>query len=377
MSNYNYSIDSGGHRVATVHVGTVPTVFSSSWVRTDVYFHRYCELDKHPAHVTVTSPSFSCLGRDWTVQLYFNDPNVHVSLKTSRRENILAGMSINSVAYWNSSITVKRSDLRNCLEYGALWIEVRMRMSDSNIHPCTFIPDNSSACRTLQKMFMDKESADVVFEIRGEQTQNNESARETSPTTKFYAHRLILRHVAPLLAELCMTDKSPAVVELPNISPVVFEDLLLYIYGCKKTNFGDDVAHIKEVIEAADKYAVTNLKIDAEAWYTSKTILTLENVLEHLLYADSKNCARLKEAAVDFIFNNRLHTSNMRLLASAPKDVSIEMSASVARSKGGDDGFWSMSICHLRRKAHEKGLDVDGSRYMLISALLESEAENA
>ena len=38
----------------------------------------------------------------------------------------------------------------------------------------------------------------------------------------------------------------------------------------------------------------------------------------------------------------------------------------------GDDQLCTMRISDLRRKVHEKGLDVDGSREMLIAALEES-----
>ena len=35
----------------------------------------------------------------------------------------------------------------------------------------------------------------------------------------------------------------------------------------------------------------------------------------------------------------------------------------------GDSKFNSMRICELRRESYEKGLNVDGSREMLIAAL--------
>jgi len=52
--------------------------------------------------------------------------------------------------------------------------------------------------------------------------------------------------------------------------------------------------------------------------------------------------------------------------------------AAVARGKKNDESdgdgsgesrFYSMRISELRREAHEKGLNVDGSREMLIAAL--------
>ena len=106
-----------------------------------------------------------------------------------------------------------------------------------------------------------------------------------------------------------------------------------------------------------------NLKLDAEVWYIMTTAFTADNVIQHLQYAESKNCALLKEAAVDFIVKSSL--INSKLLV----DVAVEVSAVVAR-RGGDNGeLWSMCICDLRRKASQEGLEVDGSRVMLISSL--------
>lgn len=364
MTISNYSIDSG-YQVPSVHVGTDSNI-SFRRVRTDVYFHRYDELNKQTGH-TVTSPSFSCLGHDWTVRLYFSTADrIKIGLlqnpSSSCEEKIIAGISIHNVAFWRNKreIDVDRNKIStsSCVN-GALWIEIRMRMEDSKYHhPCTFIPANSSACRTLQDLFMDKESADIVFKITGEHPK------------KFYAHRIILKKVAPELAKICMMDESPSsLVELPNISSSVFEDFLLYLYGCKKASFGEDVAHIKNIIEVADKFGVTNLKLDAEAWYVFKTTFTMENVIEHIEFAESRNCALLKEKAVDYIVGNALTACEQNLMVNAPLDAVNEVLAAVARKERKEEKFWNLSICELRRRAHEKELDVDGSRAMLISVL--------
>ena len=144
------------------------------WVRSDVYFHRFAD-SKPGFNQYVTSPSFSCFGR---------------------------------------SLTILQKGITNV----------------------AFIPV-SSACRTLHNLSINKDSADVVFEVKGD--------KDTSPKSKFYAHRLILRTAAPQLAELCLTDGSQSLVEIPNISSATFEVLLFYIYGGKGTNFGEDIAEVK------------------------------------------------------------------------------------------------------------------------------------
>jgi hypothetical protein len=60
----------------------------------------------------------------------------------------------------------------------------------------------------------------------------------------------------------------------------------------------------KEIIDAANKFGVVNLKLDAEACFVKDTVFSLENVMEQLLYADSMNCALLKEAAMDYLIEN-------------------------------------------------------------------------
>lgn len=56
---------------------------------------------------------------------------------------------------------------------------------------------------------------------------------------------------------------------------------------------------------AADKYGIVNLKLETEANLVEATTFRLENVMELLLYAVSKNCALLKVAALDFIALNK------------------------------------------------------------------------
>ena len=51
---------------------------------------------------------------------------------------------------------------------GTLVIEVRMKLDGVNqatSHSPPFIPENPSACKVIQNMFMDEKSADVVIEV--------------------------------------------------------------------------------------------------------------------------------------------------------------------------------------------------------------------
>jgi hypothetical protein len=137
-------------------------------------------------------------------------------------------------------------------------------------------------------------------------------------------------------------------------------------------------SHAKEVIDAADKYGVVNLKLEAEASFVEGTTFTIENVMEHLLYAESKNLAFLKEATMDYILENKSEVIKILSFAdNIPGALMRDLEVTTARGErnvGGadvnvDDQYDSLRISELRKRAHEKGLNVDGSREMLIAAL--------
>ena len=54
-----------------------------------------------------------------------------------------------------------------------------------------------------------------------------------------------------------------------------------------------------------DRYGAINLKIEAETYDVSSITINLENVMDHLNFAHSKNCVLLKERVIEFIATNR------------------------------------------------------------------------
>ena len=64
---------------------------------------------------------------------------------------------------------MKRSKIMKFLVDGTLVIEVLMKLvCPSKVKPPPFIPENPSACKFIQIMFMDKESSDVAVEVGGQ-----------------------------------------------------------------------------------------------------------------------------------------------------------------------------------------------------------------
>lgn len=376
---------------------------------------------------SVRSPQFSCLGHEWELLLKAfggqeeGEDEYSIFLVNRSRRCIQVEYSIDYIdtyepgyectrlfepgGVFGKDIDFSQQDMdedeeSNEDEGRVHIIEVRMKYAK---YPAPFFPENPSACSTMRELFMDDESANVVFDIKGEEQKSKKSSpkiRKTEPSpTRFYAHRHILKVAAPQLEELSRSssDTSSPIFEIPDISPEIFDGLLKCIYGHE--TFDDeceiddndrlvfdeeDVTFIKEIIVAADKYGISNLKLEAEARYAMATTITLENMMDHLHFADSFNCALLKEDAIDFIVKNKAEIIEKNMLIDAPGGIAKDVLVAVLR--GDEEGrsadvsngntYINMSISDLRRVAHRKGLEVDGSREMLISALMGYESDD-
>ena len=180
-----------------------------------------------------------------------------------------------------------------------------------------------------------------------------------------------------MLAEMCKSGGKSNAFSITDVSPEIFRHLLYYVYGGKVSE-GNLKSNTREIIDAADKYGIVNLKLEAEAYYVKSITITLENAIDNFLYADSKNCALLKEAVMDFLVehgNEAQKLSFDNVPSSAMKDLLSAMNRKKAGSNqggGNSDNLTTMRVSDLRKKLHEKGMDVDGSREMMITRLEES-----
>ncbi len=276
---------------------------------------------------------------------------------------------------WGEDIGM-RSNIIQTLVDGALVIEVCMKeLADKTQKTHSpFIPENPS-CKIIQGMFMDETYSDIFFELGVQQFNSKERKKTKTSTVTFPAHQFILTKCSSTFAKLCESagDKI-APIRIPDVSPDVFRHLLYHIRG--KVADDDMKTHAKEIVDAADRWEVVDLKLEAEACLVQTTAFGTENLLDLLLFADSKNCALLKEAAMDFILENKDEVLEKVSFDDAPGGLVRDVLAALKRLEkrhgtGGDNGtdLSAMSISELRWKAHRNGLNVDGSREMLIAAL--------
>ena len=352
------------------------------YAKTTVHFHGFRDF---PLGEYVTSPLFLCLGLEWNLRLRHVADAVEFAL--IYQSGTIAPITFDveltysggkGKLFCNRTHTFHRGDVlektledphRVFLEARDVFMEAEIRMRPAGYPFYAFIPINPSACKTVQGLFNDAKYADVEFQI-GETQANN-----------LFAHRMILEKGAPLLAELSLSDTLPSLIVLSNVSPGAFEELLRYVYGFELRV--RDLSHAKEMLEIADKYGVSNLKLQAEAYYVAFIQLNVDNLMENIHLASALNCAVLNEVTMEYISHNLAAVVEKTSLTQFPGCLCKDMLVAIIRrlNTGRYFNFRSKTntttIGDLRRQAHANELEVDGSRDMLISALsqLDSDSE--
>ena len=272
----------------------------------------------------------------------------------------------------------------NLLVNGSLIIELRM-VSTTTVKSITeFVPSNPINKNVL-KLFMDEESADVVFEVGGEQATNTTTRKKSKTITNFHAHRIILQNCAPTLYEMCGAVERGEIttVSIADVKPDIFKHMIYYTYGGKLSD-EELKSNPKGIIDACDKYGIVHLKLEAEACYAKSTTFSMDNIMDNLLYADSKNLALLKEAVMDYIVANKDDIIGKVSFNNFPGHLVTDLLTAVARGHPSEDEndnedeesikYNKMRVGTLRKMLDEKGLDVDGSRESMIALLKEHSA---
>jgi len=245
-----------------------------------------------------------------------------------------------------------------------------------------FVPTNPFN-KNMLELFMDEELADLIFEVGGgEQQAKGKRKKAKLSTTNFHAHRNILQKCAPTLYEMCgVVDRGEIyTVSITDVKPDIFRHMIYYTYGGKLSD-EELKSNAKDIIDACDKYGVVYLKLEAEASYVKSNEISMDNMMDNLLYADSKNLALLKEAVMDFILANKHSIIGKVSFDNVPGGLITDVLTAVARGEEqtGDDAddetikYNKMRVGTLRKLLDEKGLDVDGSREAMI-ALLKGQA---
>lgn len=118
------------------------------------------------------------------------------------------------------------------------------------------------------------------------------------------AHKQILlarNSVFRKMFENEMLENKSSRVEIKDIEPDIFENLLRFIY-CGKFNLSNVDDHLKLMV-AADKYSMTSLVTEIEDRICNE--LEVENVVDVLVISDLVKAKDLKCHCMSFIFDNK------------------------------------------------------------------------
>mmetsp|Transcript_25467 Transcript_25467/g.37919 ORF Transcript_25467/g.37919 Transcript_25467/m.37919 type:complete len:426 (+) Transcript_25467:37-1314(+) len=398
----------------TVDVGNPPSSRNGNkWKEFQIQVHDFANLPFGRGQY-IESPEFECNGLQWQLVVYpgghhsAQEGYVCVFLKLCSSgtatltfdTNILQKSGQKVIPPWNNrpstftiisgrsygaSNLVKRSDVldpsKNILDDNGTLAFIVSIKEETEAMPTAFVPSNPFL-NMIQEKFLDEETADVCFEVSSSEIEEDRSKRSRS-STSFHAHSQILNICAPMLASLFESneDRSVKVASITDVSPDIFRHILFYVYGGRVPK-EDLKAHAKSIIDAADKYSIVNLKLEAEAAYVKSTKITMDNAIDNLLYADSMNCAFLKEVVMDFLAENSTASQNLdftNVPGHLMRDVFVAFGRKTNRGvkRGKDYDLSVMSVSELRRKLDEKGLNVDGSREAMIEALSTNNADES
>ena len=403
---------SSNDNVEEIHVGTPPGPLSD-WVIKKVHFHGFAGLPTTRG-TKVKSPEFSCFGHQWSVMIIpggeedSEEGYVAVYLVNRSPESIQAyykiilkhptdqakktygdevdtemdtfgGKGSGTGTAWGNYIFAKRETMLTYLNNGTLTLEIHLRTL-KQAEPTTFVPSNPFSDNMLKVFFNNEEKSDVKFEVGGEvESASNRRKRTKTTATTFHASHLILNVNAPALADMCRPGDEAA-VPINGVVPDVFKMLLYFCYG-GTIEEEELAANAKEIVEAADRFGIVNLKLQAESVLTEQTAITVDNMLDNLLYANSKNLALFQEKIMDFVAENGNKLLGKVSFDDVPGSLVTDLLTAVTRGKTcgteiSNDDFNLMRVGDLRKRLHDKGLCIDGSRETMIALLRENSASN-
>jgi len=386
--------------VAVSHVGGKEQV-DSEWHTIRAVFHNFADLPHHRGE-RVDSSTMECHGHVWTVTLYprgtpesKDDDQVAIFLRcvspmkgaatvkagfriripSSGKRSTSRKIVFGSDKNWGFCDFANRSRVldaqRKYLVDGNLTVEVDIQVAQ-DILP-TWTPSIEIASDWMKLLdSAASETADVSFLVGGEGKER-----------EIHVHSIVLKVHAPDLAALAEEYNKGTPIPLTDFDPNVFRRLLRFVYGGEipEKEFLRDNA--RALISASNRLGITGLKLAAEAELASDGV-NVENAAELILFADGTHCAMLKEAGMNFFMANSeavMGSAGYADLKESP-DILNELMVALVGSKkrsahSGPDNrdYKSMCVSTLRQKLDGKGLDVDGSKEMLISRLEEADSD--
>lgn len=114
------------------------------------------------------------------------------------------------------------------------------------------------------------------------------------------------------------------------------------------------------------------MKIAIEKALVAPRVINMDNVLSMYMFADAKTCCLLKEYALEYFVTRPedvMQLESYNELKQSPELMQELLSALASETNVVAHGCTITSVYDLRKKLESKGLDVDGSREVLVTRL--------
>ena len=212
---------------------------------------------------------------------------------------------------------------------------------------------SSSLVSNMLKLFDDVKMIDIAFRF---------------PSKYIFAHTFVLQVMAPDLFGTLgnpVNEDEMKVIPMKDCNPDVFYHVVRYLYGGGLPKKEFILEHGMQLIDMANKFGITDLKLEIEAMLVSSQVINLSNVIEYFSFSDAKDCALLHEYAISMLMARKddVFSSDFDDICT-PKLVRQMM---LAKHDSGD------SVAVLREMLLQRGLCIDGSKKTLISRIESSE----
>jgi BTB/POZ domain/MATH domain len=349
----------------------------------------------------VKLPSLSAHGYDWTIDLYprgdnkardgqvschlrLTDENLTeqdaIEAKFAVKFGVRAAANICKTATidtfskqqrsWGCSNCVKRELLLNkdsemLLPNGTLIVDVELQVYvEKRVvwYPTT--PIQNGDTQMLVDLLETGRYSDVTFQV-GQQD--------------FRLHRFVLENRALALFQMIEHPDQTITLEEEDVDAAMFQIIVRNIYTSDwpaAVLVDADVA--TTILTLANRFGCINLKHYVESVMV-ESFLDQDSAADMLLLGDSHTCAQLKEAAVK-IFKNQadavMNTEGWKrvkessaLVAELLSVVATTTQPSARTGTTNDDHPDGQCVAELRNQLLKRGLDVDGSREMLVKRL--------
>jgi speckle-type POZ protein len=389
----------GRKLVAINHIGKDRVLSEEHTIR--FVFHDFVNLPHERNKDTISSAL--CHGYQWELQLspggndQSNDDTVHLSLylncvSAQRGEGDVKAKSAFRVPSTNYGRDLGENLYQKTASawgFGYSHFLLRSDVLDPSIG---FLVDGNLTIEVDIQVYVDKVYVDTLPAFRPKHTLDLdmmkllESAKHSDVKFQvgpevFSAHRGVLQVRAPELAAVAEGCSTDAPIPIQGVTPSAFRSFLRFVYGNAVPESEELLNEARELLDVANRFGCKGLKLLAEAELVDSGI-TVDTAVDLVLLGDAKNCALLKEAAIDFFAANPTSVMSSSGWGNIRESVTLVtelMEVLVGRKKpsGPADAdevdYKRMCVSTLRQKLEDKGLNVDGSRDMLISRLEEVE----